>query len=110
MFFVGLFDFSFRFFIVCNLKVIVFWQKCIAELASAGNAPVFAVEVWPYLTSLPICHYTLSDACPRMTEAVVKRLTTRISPGPRQATDPEAVDLTAAPPADPFHVPLATCS
>src|SRR3712207_7778930 len=47
-------------------------------ISSAGNAPVFAVEVWPYQTSLPICLYTPSDACPRMTEAVVRRLTPRI--------------------------------
>src|SRR3712207_9260444 len=79
-------------------------------ISAAGNAPVFAVEVWPYLTSLPICLYTPSDACPRMTEAVVRRLTPRIPPGPPRATDPEAADLTAAPPAVPFHAPLATCS
>src|SRR3712207_9027929 len=72
----------------------LFWQKCIAVLTSAGNAPVFAVEVWPYLTSLPSCLYTPSDACPRMTEAVVRRLTPRIPPGPPRATDPEAADLT----------------
>ncbi|CAG8835838.1 22875_t:CDS:2, partial [Gigaspora margarita] len=53
--------------------------------------------------------YTPSDACPRMTEAVVRRLTPRIPPGPPRATDPEDADLTAAPPAGPFHVPLATC-
>src|SRR3712207_7279839 len=55
-------------------RSVLFWQKCIAVLTSAGNAPVFAVEVWPYLTSLPSCLYTPSDACPRMTEAVVRRL------------------------------------
>ena len=81
-----------------------------AVLTSAGNAPVFAVEVWRYLTSLPICLYTPSDACPRMTEAVARRLTPRITPGPAEASDPEAADLTSAAPAGPFHVPLATCS
>src|SRR3712207_9447686 len=85
-------------------------QKCIAVLTSAGNAPVLAVEVWPYLTSLPSCLYTLSDACPIMTEAVLRRLTPGIPPGQPRATDPEAAEVTAAPPAGPFHVPLATCS
>src|SRR3712207_3602103 len=95
---------------LCNLQLVLFWQKCIAVLTSAGNAPVFAVEVWPYLTSLPSCLYIPSDACPRMTEAVVRRLTPRIPPGPPRATDPEAADRTAAPPAGPFHAPLATCT
>src|SRR3712207_6892637 len=67
---------------LCNLQLVLFWQKCIAVLTSAGNAPVFAVEVWPYLTSLPSCLYTPWDASPRITEAVVRRLTTRILPGP----------------------------
>src|SRR3712207_8874471 len=88
-----------------------YWRDWSSDVCSSDlNAPVFAVEVWPYLTSLPICLYTPSDACPRMTEGVVRRLTPRIPPGPPQATDPEAADVSAAPPAGPFHVPLATCS
>ena len=62
--------------------MVVFWQKCIAVLTSAGNAPVFSVEVWPYLTTLQICLYIPSDVCPRMTETVMGRLTPRIPPAP----------------------------
>src|SRR3712207_7638444 len=60
------------------------------------------------VTGVQTCALPISsDACPRMTEAVVRRLTPRNPPGPPRATDPEAADVTAAPPAGPFHVPLA---